>query len=111
MKRILNTWLGNSAALIAATLLASAAAPAQWLNYPAAGIPRTRDHKPDMAAAAPKTSNGKPDFSGIWEAEDQTYFFDLAAGLKPEDVVPTPCGQRAILKQRQENDHADDPLA
>jgi hypothetical protein len=84
--------------------------PAQWLNYPTAGIPHATDGKPNLAAPAPKTADGKPDFSGIWEAEDQTYFFDLAAGLKPEDVVLTPWAQ-AIQKQREENLHADDPLA
>src|SRR5580658_11290211 len=71
MKRILSIWLASS-------VLASG----QWLNYPAG--------KTDMAAPAPKTLDGKPDLTGIWEAQDQTYFFDLAAGLKPEDVVLTP---------------------
>ena len=39
---------------------------AQWLKYPTAGVPRTRDGKPDMSAPAPRTADGKPDFSGIW---------------------------------------------
>jgi hypothetical protein len=41
---------------------------AQWINYPAPGIPRTRDEKPNLAAHAPHL-RGKPDFSGIWQAE------------------------------------------
>src|ERR1700686_1213266 len=98
-----------SAYIPALALMISSAASAQWLNYPAAGIPHTRDGKPDMIAAAPKTSDGKPDLSGIWEAEDQTYFFDLAAGLKPEDVVLTPWA-KAIQKQREDDLHVDDPL-
>jgi hypothetical protein len=98
MKRILSIWLASSVL-----------AGAQWLNYPTAGIPHARDGKPDMTAAVPKTSAGKPDLSGIWEAEDQTYFRDLADGLKPEDVVLTPWAQ-AIQKQREERDHVDDPL-
>ena len=85
-------------------------ASAQWVNYPAAGIPHTTDGKPDMHARAPKAADGKPDLSGIWEAEDQTYFRDLAAGLPPEDVVLTPWAQ-ALQKKREERDHADDPLA
>jgi len=120
MKRTLSTWWANSAIQTPAFALATVlvicdpvmchTASAQWLNYPTAGIPRTPDNKPDMAAAAPKTSGGKPDLSGIWEAEDQTYFFDLAAGLKPEDLAPTPWAQ-ALQQQREENDHVDDPLA
>src|SRR4051812_29739039 len=106
MKKILSTL---SASSIAALMLA-VGANAQWVNYPDAGIPHTRDGKPDMTAPAPKTSAGKPDLSGIWQAEDQTYFFDLAAGLKPEDVVLTPWAQ-AIQKQREEREHVDDPLA
>jgi len=83
---------------------------AQWVNYPQAGIPHTKDGRPDLTAAAPRTSDGKPDLAGIWEAEDQTYFFDLAAGLNPEDVVMTPWA-KAIQKRREERDHVDDPLA
>ena len=44
-------------------------APAQWLNYPAPGIPRTRDGKPNLSAAAPRASDGKPDLSGVWQTE------------------------------------------
>src|SRR5438552_15093056 len=42
---------------------------AQWANYPAPGIPRTRDGKPNLAAKAPRASNGKPDLSGVWHVE------------------------------------------
>jgi hypothetical protein len=101
--------MSGNVTTLAVALMISSTAPAQWLNFPAAGIPHTRDGKPDMTAAAPKTSDGKPDFSGIWEAEDQTYFFDLAAGLKPEDVVLTPWA-KAIQKQREDDLHVDDPL-
>jgi hypothetical protein len=99
MRRILSIWW-----------VSSAVAFAQWVNYPQAGIPHAKDGKPDLTATVPRASDGKPDLSGIWEAEGQTYFFDLAAGLKPEDVVMTPWAQ-AIQKRREERDHVDDPLA
>ena len=42
---------------------------AQWLNYPTPGTPRMPDGKPNLAAKAPRASNGKPDLSGVWQAE------------------------------------------
>ena len=98
----------SRASLGMAVLLATAA-PAQWLNYPTAGIPRTADGKPNLAAPAPKGSDGKPDLSGVWMADGQTYFFDLAAGLKPEDVVMLPAA-KALQKKHEDNEHGDDPL-
>ena len=46
----------------------SAPLAAQWLNQPTAGLPRTKDGKPDLSAAAPRTADGKPDLSGLWTA-------------------------------------------
>jgi len=43
--------------------------PAQWLNYPTPGTPRTRDGKPDLTAKTPRAYNGKPDLSGVWHVE------------------------------------------
>jgi hypothetical protein len=110
MKKTLNIWWASRLRrALAAALMIAGVASAQWANYPTAGIPRKSDGKPNMAAAVPKTADGKPDLTGVWEAEDQTYFFDLAAGLKPEDVVLTPWA-KAIQKEREERDHVDDPL-
>ena len=44
-------------------------APAQWLNFPTPGTPRTRDGKPNLAAPAPRAADGKPDLSGVWMHE------------------------------------------
>ena len=41
---------------------------AQWLNYPDPRTPRTKDGKPNLIAPAPRL-NGKPDLSGLWEAD------------------------------------------
>lgn len=50
--------------LLAATLPLTA----QWLDYKDPRIPRTRDGKPNLTAPAPRL-NGKPDLSGLWQAE------------------------------------------
>ena len=79
--------------LIAAAIVcaAVASADAQWLNYPAAGIPRTRDGKPDLSARAPRAADGKPDLSGVWTtdptpvAEMERLFPDLGAFAVPGD--------------------------
>jgi hypothetical protein len=87
-----------------------AAAPAQWLDYPSAGLPRTRDGKPDLAAPMPKTAAGKPDLSGIWKPVDGSHFNDLAVDLKPAEPPYQPWA-KALADQRQEGVHKADPLA
>src|SRR5277367_6724366 len=55
---------------LSAILLVTATLPlaAQWLNYPDAQIPHKKDGKPNLTAPAPRR-NGKPDISGVWQAE------------------------------------------
>lgn len=91
-------FLRLSASVAAATLVLALAPPsaAQWLHYPTAGVPRTRDGKPNLTAPAPRAANGRPDLSGVWENDGfqpqrieglndagppKTPFFDLANGL------------------------------
>jgi hypothetical protein len=56
-------WLSVSFAFL------STGAPAQWLNFPTPGTPRTRDGKPNLAAPAPRAADGKPDLSGVWHVQ------------------------------------------
>ncbi len=86
---------------IVVALASAAPAAAQWKNLPPA---------PRLTAPAPRAPDGKPDLSGVWQADGQTYFFDLASGLKPGDVVMLPWA-RAEQQRRETRDHGDDPLA
>ena len=65
------------------TIALAASVSAQWFNYPTAGLPRTRDGKPNLAAPTPKTADGKPDLSGSWiPTAGFSHFLDLAADFE-----------------------------
>src|SRR5262245_11489623 len=80
-------------------LLLFALVPAQWLNIPWAGIPRTPDGKPNLSAPAPKAPNGKPDLSGIWRVTDGKWLRNLGAD-ENGGVAPLRPEAAAVYKER-----------
>jgi hypothetical protein len=124
--------------LVAAILCSMVAlsADAQWVNYPAVGIPRTSNGKPNLSAPTPRTPDGKPDLSGIWTTDPtplaemerlfpflksfavpgddprffSKYFISVFADLRPEDVPMRPQAA-ALVKQRAANFGRETPTA
>jgi hypothetical protein len=88
------------ASLLVVAVALSAPASAQWLNQPTAGLPRTPDGKPNLAAPAPRTADGKPDLSGLWTKISPKYSRNIAADLKRDEVHPW---ARALVDERREN--------
>jgi hypothetical protein len=87
--------------------VASMTLPAQWLNHPTPGIPRTPDGKPNLAAPAPKASDGKPDLSGLWRLGVEIGIgANITAELPPADIQPWVA---ALSRRRLEEFGKDDP--
>jgi hypothetical protein len=92
--------------LIVGLLLAiPGAGSAQWLKYPTAGLPRTADGKPDLAAPSPRTADGKPDITGLWYP-GRGYISDLAKDLKE---VPFRPWAATLYQHRRDTEAKDDP--
>jgi hypothetical protein len=62
----------------------------QWPNYPAPGIARSRDGRPDLTADVPRVG-GHPDLSGLWQTDGPPAA--IAARLFPQgnngDEIPS----------------------
>jgi len=79
----------NALAFVALALVSATSVEAQWLKLPTPGIPRLADGKPNLAAPAPRTTDGKPDFSGLWKNDGGDRLYNnIAVDLKPGDVAP-----------------------
>ena len=99
----------HTAAAVVFAFLMSTKAPAQWLDYPTPGIPRTPDGKPNLAAPTPRTADGKPDLSGVWRGPGAgSYDRNVARDLKPGDIQPW---AEAIYQQRVRDMGKDAPRA
>ena len=75
----------RTSVLILASIALVQPVHAQWLKYPTAGVPLTRDGRADLNAPAPRTADGRPDLSGMWDIEHNNgcppeTCFDLSIG-------------------------------
>jgi hypothetical protein len=99
--------------LAAAALAVALSTPAvaQWIDYPAPGVPRLPNGKPNLSAPAPRTADGKPDLSGIWQAGragQYGYDYNVDQNLPAGSVTPW---AESVRKQRVQDFRKDSPLA
>ena len=73
---------------------------AQWLQQRTAGIPRTSDGKPNLAAQAPRTPDGRSDLTGLWVVPAPIIEFE------PGEVQPW---AQALIRARAEDFYKDSP--
>lgn len=100
-------------------------APAQWINAPMIGAPRTPDGKVDMTGPVPRL-DGKPDLSGIWqvqaeprtpgglfglgESENSKYFRNILSDFPPDQQPVTAEGAEIFRKNSATGGAASPPL-
>ena len=96
--------------IVGVLLLASASLAAQWLKIPTAGIPRTADGRPNLAAPAPRTPAGRPSLEGLWRPRGRLVA-DITAGMTPGQTVPFQPWAAALFQERVANDAKDDPTS
>jgi hypothetical protein len=97
----------NRIGLSIAIVLLGGPLHAQWLNQPTAGMPRTAEGVPNLAAPAPKSADGKPDLSGLWRLGlAMGYAANITADLAAGDIQPWAA---ALSRQRLEDFGKDDP--
>src|SRR4029077_5070237 len=87
-------------AIVALVVLPVVPASGQWLQHPTVGVPRTADGKPTLSAPAPPTPGAEPDLSGLGNRISPKYSRNIAADLKPGDVLPW---AEALVQARHED--------
>src|SRR5579863_2869565 len=117
--------------ILATLLVAALLAPAQWLDYPTKGIPRTADGKPNLSAPVPR-AQGRPDLSGLWQTDSappellerlipsatngageeplSQYFINILSDFKPEEAPIRPAAA-ALFQQRAKTFSNESPLS
>src|SRR5882672_3664406 len=105
-----------------AVLAAALPLRAQWLKYPVPGVPRTKTGAVNMTAPTPR-AQGKPDLSGIWEAEDNRPCppggcNDMKVGQEFVNIgwsvkggLPYQPWAETLTKQRTKDNRLDDPIS
>ena len=93
----------------------------QWLHYPTPDVPRTADGKPNLMAPPPRIADGRPDFSGIWQAmntaawdiQDHTAQKGIPAGQGVVDGNEIPYQPTALAKKNEnyKNRATADPVS
>jgi hypothetical protein len=76
------------------TVSMTAAAAAQWIKYPTAGVPRLPNGTVNLNAPPPKAPGGRPDFSGLWTGANA--IADPACVGKPGCIGQEPIPIQAI---------------